>query len=186
MFTSLKLQPRCCPRKDVECVFIWAVGVTKRRGNPNQLCQGQLLHHNYNKVSACRIHTCGTSNGSRLINLWLFLPAAAALLFSRMFDVNWSSRRCSISEIRFNMAKRNVHSEMIPHSKRFGGKREKKGIKLLVSQLCLTVTDNSNYCRFRLRSLLRPFPAGEKEHNYSVHGNNHFTLFPHSLNCLAC
>ena len=75
--------PGAAPRKDVECFFIWAVRATKRRGNPNQLCQGQLLHHNYNKVSASCIHTWGPANKSGLINLQLFPPAVAASLFAR-------------------------------------------------------------------------------------------------------
>lgn len=39
------------------------------------------------------------------------------------------------------------------------------------------VTDNSNFCRFRLNSFLLPFPTGEEKHNYCLHRNNRFMLF---------
>lgn len=49
-----------------------------RRGNRRQRRQGQPLNHNYNKVSACRIRTCGGPTQSGLINLqrprFFFLP----------------------------------------------------------------------------------------------------------------
>lgn len=41
------------------------------------------------------------------------------------------------------------------------------------------VTDNSNFCRFRLSSFFLPSPPGEEKHNYCFHrrGSNHFMLF---------
>lgn len=47
-------------------------------------------------------------------------------------------------------------------SSQAAGEAWKQEIKLLVSDLCLMVTDNSNFCRFKLSSFLLPFPLGQE------------------------
>lgn len=60
-------------------------------GNPRQRRQGQLLNHNYNKVSARHIRTCGSPTQSGLINLqkprffFVFFPLLPAAVVSLPF-----------------------------------------------------------------------------------------------------
>lgn len=86
------------------------------------------------------------------------------------------------------MAKWDLHSEMIPHSESLGGrgKREKKEIKLLVSELCLMVTDNSNFCGFNGAHFYSHFLRERKTQLLPPPRQSFNAFFLHSLNCLAC
>lgn len=103
-------------------------------------------------MSARCIHTCGTPTKSKLINLqplsrlqrWCHFP---------LTDV-WPVHH--ISKFMFNVRKWKLYREAIPHSG-IGKKRKKQEIKLLVSELCLMVTDNSNFCKLRLGSFCLHF-----------------------------
>lgn len=65
-----------------------------------------------------------------------------------------------ISTIMFDKAKWSLCGGIAP--RRLQGEARKQEIKLLVSDLCLMVTDNSNFCRFKLSSFLLPFPLGQE------------------------
>lgn len=71
---------------------------------------------------------------------------------------------------------------MIPQLR--GEKCAKRKIKLLVSELCLMVTDNSNFCRFRLGSFLLPFPPGEKKNTITATTTTTITSLLFFLNAL--
>lgn len=101
-------------------------------------------------MSARCIHTCGTPTKSKLINLQPLSRLQQRCHFP-LTDV-WPVHH--ISKFMFNVRKWKLYHEAIPRSEcaEGGKKRKKQEIKLLVSELCLMVTDNSNFCKLRLSS----------------------------------
>lgn len=101
----------CHPGKAEEFFFICAVTVTKRRGKPNQLCQGQLLNHNYSSVCWLHAHLPHlnrvTTNKSAA-PLCRQRPPRFAFFISYFF-------RYYISTIMFDKAKWGLCGEIVPH-----------------------------------------------------------------------
>lgn len=161
----------------------------RRRGNRRQRRQGQPLNHNYNKVSACRIRTCGGLTESGLINLQK--PRFFFLFFSPAPQrrCHFLSNRCAISAVALasrcrtrgkgnfmaggflvlRKKKKNKRSDLAK-------KKKSQEIGLSVSEWCLMVTDNGNFSQVKMELILLPFPLGEAERNYCPRQKNRFRV----------